>query len=78
VGVAIGRRHLNPAQAVVETVIDDNSEPQLIDVESQAAVLIAHVDDGEVQAEIRIFIVDPQKRPVYAKWGFVGSHRRAL
>jgi len=74
VRVAIRRADLDPALAVLETVINYHPEAQLIDIESQTAVKIANIDDREVQAEIGIFAVKPQSRSINTKRDFVASH----
>src|SRR5258706_10477377 len=45
VGAPIRGRDLDPALAAFQAVIDDQFETQLVDVESQATVLIANKND---------------------------------
>lgn len=53
VRAAVRRRHLDPALARLETVVHHQSESKLVDIKSQAAVLIAHEHDDVVHAQIR-------------------------
>jgi hypothetical protein len=57
--------NLDPPNARVKPLIHDDPKPKLVDVESQAAFLITHENDDEVQAKIRILAVQTQQGPVH-------------
>ena len=61
-GIAVRRSYLNPAAAVIEFVIDSDTEAQIVDVETKAPFLIANEYDHEVKAEIGVVAVEPQQR----------------
>jgi len=67
VSIAVGRGHFDPALAVIESVINHHPEPQLINIESQAAIQIAHPDDDEMKAEIGIRTVESQQGSINAE-----------
>jgi len=60
VGVAIRRRHLDPASTVFELMVYGDAEPKLVDEKTQAAFLIPNEDDDEVEAQIRIRPIEAQ------------------
>jgi hypothetical protein len=67
VGVAVWRRDLDPPTAGFNALIYHYPEAKLVDVETQAAILIANKNHDEVQAEIGILLVQAQERSVNTK-----------
>src|SRR5579872_2096633 len=74
--VTVGGRDFNPASPVFEFVIYGNAESELIDVEPQAAFLIADVNNDEVKAQVGILPVEAKRGSVNAEREFGASHRR--
>src|SRR5258707_157221 len=50
-GSAVGRGHRDPALAGLEVGVDDESEAELVEVEAEAPVEVAHEDAHRVDAE---------------------------
>ena len=61
-GIAIRRSYFDPAATVIEFVIDNDTEAQIVDVETKTSFLIANEYDCEVKAEIGVVAVEPQQR----------------
>jgi hypothetical protein len=67
IGVSIGRADFDPPLAIIKSVIYHYAEAQLINIEPKAAVLVADVDDCEVEAEVGIFVVDAKPGAIDTK-----------
>jgi hypothetical protein len=59
VGIAIRRTYLDPPSAVLEFVIHSDTEPQILNVESKASLLIADENDHKVKTEVRVVAIQP-------------------
>ena len=74
--IAVGGSDFNPASPVFECVVYGDTESELIDVEPQAAFLVADVNDNKVQAQVGILPVEAERGSVNAEREFGASHRR--
>jgi hypothetical protein len=60
--VAIGWGDFNPPPAILKAVVHHHSEPQFIDIKTQASVQITDVDDHKMQTEIRVLAIEAEQR----------------
>ncbi len=75
-GRAVGGRDLDPAVAVLKSMVHHDAEAQFVGEETQASFLVAYEDDDEVQAQVRIFAVETETGSINAEGQFRGCHRR--
>ena len=74
--VPSGGRDFDPAVAVLKGMVHHDAETQLVGEETQAPFLVAHEDDDEVQAQIRISAVETETGAINAEGQFGRCHRR--
>ena len=75
-GIAVRRGNFNPSASIRKLVVHDHAKAELIYIEPKTLVLVANKNDYEVQAEIRVLIVNSEQRAFNAKREFGTSHRR--
>ncbi len=61
---AIRRGNQNKAAMLSKLVINDQTESKLVQVESQASILIANEDRNMVKTEVGVFSIQANRRPV--------------
>src|SRR5260370_26016577 len=63
---AIWRGNQNKAAMLPKVVINDQTESELVQVESKASILIANEDGNMMKTEVRDFSIQAKIRPVRA------------
>src|SRR5437016_10605588 len=61
---AIRRANQNEAAMLPKLVINDQTESKLVQVKSQASILIANEDGDMVKTEVRVFSIQAKRRTV--------------